>query len=311
VASARPLADGTLDTAGNGLTDAVAAELVQAAHAARRPVLVSIGGHNSQAAFEGAMSDVNRDAFVQNILSLVAAHGYDGVDLDMEPLGPADDANYANLVHALRARFGAGTRLTAAANSEPVAFAALQPAIDEINLLSYDLSGPYAGWETWFDSPLYTAGHVFKSDGKPLPSCDRLVQSFVTAGVAPSKLNLGVHFYGAIWFGASGPNQSIAGVAFQSASYAQIADQYAATATYHWQADVEAPYLAGHDAASNKDVFVSFDDVTLVQKKVDYVRAGGLGGLSVWELTGGHRPAQPAGRQDDLLDTLKSAIAPL
>jgi chitinase len=305
-ASALPNPDGTLDTNRNQLSDANSAAFVQAAHAAGKRVLVSIGGHASQAAFEGAMSDANRSAFVQNISALVQARGYDGVDLDMEPLTPADDGEYTKLVMALRGQPAIGL-LTAATSGEPAMFAALGTALDAINLLSYNMSGPYPGWETWFDSPLYTAGNVFQS-GKPLPSCDAMVQTFETAGVDPRSLNLGIHFYGAIWGGAYGPYQDVAGVTLARASYAQILDLYESSATYTWARGPEAPYLSVRTAAPSNDRFISYEDAALVAAKVAYVRDHGLGGVSVWELTGGHRISQPAGQQDALVDALKRAV---
>jgi chitinase len=307
-AAARPKADGTLDTISNQLTPESSAAVVQAAHAAHKRVLLSIGGRGSQAGFQGAMADAQRDGFVGSIVALMQAGGYDGVDLDMEPLAPADGANYAKLVGALRAQLG-GNVLTAAASSDPALFASIQPDLDEINLLSYGLSGPYSGWETWFDSPLFSAGEVFRSNGKPLPSCDAMVQAFLAAGIEASKLGLGVHFYGAVWSGADGPHQPVVGVTMAAQSYAQILDQYETIATYHWQDGVDAPYLSVSLDAGLGDKFISYDDTTLVAKKVAYARARGLGGVSIWELAGGHRSSLPIGQQDPLLEAVKQALA--
>jgi chitinase len=120
-------------------------------------------------------------------------------------------------------------------------------------------------------------------------------------------LNLGVHFYGVVWSGASGPNQSIAGVTTTTQSYAQILDQYE-TATYYWQNDAEAPYLSVLANGGQSGRFISYEDPTLVGKKVAYVRAQGLGGVSIWELAGGHRASQAAGQQDPLVDALRQAV---
>jgi chitinase len=226
----------------------------------------------------------------------------------MEPLSPADDTNYAKLVAALRAQGSIG-QLSAAASGEPALFASLGTALDAINLLSYNMSGPYPGWETWFDSPLYTAGNVFQSSGKPLPSCDAMVQRFTAAGVDPHALNLGVHFYGAIWGGAYGPHQDVTGVTLTRASYAQILDQYESSATYTWERGPEAPYLSLQTGTPAGDRFISYEDATLVAEKVAYVRAQGLGGVSIWELSGGHRISQPPAQQDALMDALKQAEA--
>ncbi len=306
--SARPNMDGTLDTNTESLTAEDSMALIQGAHAAGKRVLLSIGGHDSQAGFAASMGGGQLGTFVQNILSLVAQRGYDGVDLDMEPIGPENDQDYSRLVADLRKGLPAGAGLTAATANEPALFAQIQDQLDEINVLTYSLAGTYQGWETWYDSPLYTGGAVFMSTGKPLPSCDALVQSFLAAGVKPSKLALGIHFYGDVWTGATGPNQPLTGVTLDQQSYTTIEGQYASMAMYHWDPNVQGSFLSIDMPGTMNDKFIPFDDAMVVAAKVAYARMRGLGGVFVWELGGDYDGTKPAGMQDPLLSAVTQAI---
>src|SRR5262249_54166964 len=93
--SLQPRADGTLDTtmfidAVNG--PLVAQELAARAHAAGKIAVLVVGGEVTQRGFEGATSAMNMDTFVSNLLATAAAWGYDGIDIDWEPISSADYA---------------------------------------------------------------------------------------------------------------------------------------------------------------------------------------------------------------------------
>ena len=145
------------------------------------------------------------------------AGNYDGIDLDWEPVPTADFHQFTNLVLELRAALDLlPTRklLTAAVSayspygdapdSECKMLAALQPCFDQINIMTYDLSGPYAGWVTWFNSPVYDGSMCFPSTSRLMPSIDGAVKNFTANGVNPAKLGVGVAFYGDVWIGGTG-----------------------------------------------------------------------------------------------------------
>ena len=87
-------------------------------------------------------------------------------------------------------------------------FASIQDKFDQINIMTYDLSGPYPGWVTWFNSPIYDGGYTFPgTDRLILPSVNGAVNNFIGNGVAPGKLAVGLPF---LWiyldgYGAAAP----------------------------------------------------------------------------------------------------------
>jgi chitinase len=315
-----PRSDGSLDSDINGVTLANSTDVVTRAHAAGVKVLISVGGENSASGFRGATSAANRLRFITNLVKFATARGYDGVDLDWEPLDAPDAGPYSNLVNELRAALNAiapRPLLTAAVGSQPALFASLQKQFDQINLMTYSFSGPYEGWVTWFHAPLYDDGYRFPSSGELVPSADGVVSNFVTHGVAANKLGIGISFYGHVWSGGDGtstggtalPRQSwkIAPTAMDAA-YSMIMSNYYRPQLYHWDTNAQAAYLSVDLPGSANDKFISYDDATTCRAKVAYMKRKGLGGLIIWELGGGYRAEQPVGKRDLLLQSVKQAI---
>ena len=306
-----PAADGAIDSSGGDfITPAQSAALLVPAHAAGCKVLISVGGADTAPVFRKAIADPVRPNFVKSLVDFVRERGYDGVDIDMEPIENTDAPAYEAFVRDLRAALSAAgphLLLTAATASRPEVFAALQGQFDQINIMTYDLSGPWPGFKTWHNSSLFGAGSEEMSAGAKYPSSDATIHGFAQAGVPRAKLAIGIAFYGDIWSGASAPRQDIAGVKVQSGvDYSDIMDQYSAAAR-RWDVQAHAPYfsVASDDPAQRR--FVSFDDERLCAEKVAYARREKLGGVMIWELGSGFRAAQPAGQQDVLLQAVKKA----
>lgn len=309
--AAIPAATGDLDLDGNGLSAERSAAIVAAAHAAGRKVLVSLGGAGSYAAFRSAIDPARRARLVANAVQLVTARGYDGLDVDMEPIEQGDAASYAAFVREVRAALRAadpGLLLTAAVPPEASAvLPAVAADLDQINIMTYDLSGPWPGWETWHNAPLYDGGRRFQSSGAPLPSADGSVNTFIRAGVPGGKIGIGIDFYGVAWFGATGPNQGIADVTVEALAYHEVMDRLYAPDRDRFDAGAQVSYLSIDAEGTANDVFVSYEDEPSCAGKVHYARDRGLGGVILWELTGGYRSRAPAGARNPLLGAVALA----
>jgi chitinase len=327
--SLTPNADGTLNAAANGITTSGSVDLVARAHAAGKQVLICVGGAGTETAFQGATSDANRTNFINNVVSFMSANGYDGVDVDWEPLPVSDAAQFTNFVNGLRTALNNFPRhklLTAAAQAYPVygdppagqyaMYASLQAGFDQINVMAYDLSGSYDGWITWFNSPIYDGGATFASTGGLLPSVDGAVNNFLSNGVAPAKLGIALPFYGYVWSGGSGGSVPPGGVnqprqnwtkapSATPIPYTAIMDTYYHSNCYFWDTTTQAAYLSVSNGGNR---FISFDDQHSCQAKVSYARSRGLGGIMIWELGLGYFPSRPAGQRLPLLQNLKQAL---
>lgn len=322
-----PNTDGTLNSSANSITPANSTDLLARAHAAGKPVLICVGGAGSESGFQAATSTANLPVFINSLTNFMASLGYDGVDLDWEPLTDADAGQFTNLVNGLRSALNGFTGhklMTVAVGAYPpygnsptaqyAMFAGLQTQFDQINIMTYDLSGPYAGWVTWFNSPIYDGGYRFPSTGGLVPSVDGAVSNFLAGGVSPVKLGIGIAFYGDVWQGGAGTSTGGATQPRQSwtnpptmnqSTYNTIMASYYQTSLYHWDSGAQAAYLSVTNANPANDMFVSYDDQRTCQSKVSYARNHGLGGVMIWELTQDHRAGQP----DPLLQSIKQALA--
>lgn len=322
-----PNPDGTLNTSDNDITAANSSDIVSHAHAAGIKVLICVGGANSESEFQSAASATNLPVFINNLTNFMASRGYDGLDIDWEPFPSSDAQLYTNLVIGLRSAlntFAQPKYLTIAAEAYPpygdsataeyLMYAAIQSRLDQLNIMTYDLSGPYEGWVTWFNSPIYNGGYRFPSNGALIPCIDEAVTNFLTNGVAADKLAIGIAFYGYVWTGGTGntansltqPRQSWSNAPSITAyAYSDIMADYYQTNSYHWDSNAQSAYLSITNPIATDDDFISYDDERTCQAMVSYARNHGLGGVMIWELAQDHIPNTP----DPLLESIRQSLA--
>jgi chitinase len=322
-----PNSNGSLNSSDNGITAAYSADLISRAHAAGTKVIICVGGAGSESDFQAATSTATLPVFIKNLTNFVATYDYDGVDIDWEPLPASDFQQFTNLVNGLRSAldgFAQHELITIAAAAYPpygdpptaeyAMFAALQNQLDQINIMTYDLSGPYGGWVTWFNSPIYDGGYTFPSTGGPVPSVNGAVDNFLGNGVSAAKLGVGIAFYGYIWSGGSGtstsgvtqPRQSwTTAPTVSTPDYNTIMSGYYQPELYHWDSSAQAAYLSITNVNPASDMFISYDDQRTCQSKVSYARNRSLGGVMIWELAQDFQAGQP----DPLLEAVKQSLA--
>lgn len=296
-----PRADGSLDDGTNMVSSESSLEVVSAAKAAKVRATLCVGGAGSGASFALAVED-HRTDLVNGIASYVKDRGYDGVDVDWEPLAPQDASAFVGLISELRAKLGPGKTITAAI---PVGAGALvAPAaghLDRIHLMSYDLAGPYPGSVTWHNGALYSGGATFPASGGALPSVEAAISELLAAGVPASKVMLGVSHVGYAWKGGVGENGSAlvaprmtwsAAPSFQPVPFRDIADKLLTPARAKWDDVAKAPFLSIDEAGIAEDQFITYEDEMSQREKVVFARDKGLAGIFVWDISAGYRPGQ-------------------
>lgn len=293
-------------------------EAVEYAHANGVPILYTVGGWGNYDGFSSAIEPENRANFIDNLIDVMTTWGFDGIDLDMEPIRDRDVENYSALVRELSEELDQLETpmtdrpfLTAAVGDQPDMFADLQHYFDQINIMTYDFSNAWGGWVSWHNSNLFNGGQKFPSTGRELPSVERSVNRFMQAGVAREKIGIGLDFYGYIWRGeVDGPMQEwdTPPEVEDNVAYYEIMDEYFTEDRYNWDDTAYAPYLSISSSDPSQRKFISYDDERLMREKVNYIYEKGLGGGIIWELGGGYRADQPAGERDVLLQTIKEAI---
>jgi chitinase len=315
VGRARPLAGGALATEFDidpvqGPAWAHAA--VAAAHAAGRRAILMVGGAGEIDGWRDAAAPAHRGAFVSHLLAAVDDYGFDGIDLDWEPLEDGDHADFIALAQALRAARG-GLLLTvplgwinANFDDTPDPFLGqIAPLFDRLDVMTYDMAGPWDGWESWHDSALHG-----ETDTTP-SSVASSIAYHLASGVPPGKLGVGTAFYGYCWQGVTGPHQDGGSVAADDGamSYANIVTGYYSPSLRVWDATARVPYLSSATPIGAAGcTFVSYEDAQSIAEKGAYVRALGLGGTIIWTIAQGHVASLPAGQRDPLLDAVRAAF---
>ena len=301
-----PRADGTLDAEKHGLSIENSRAAIAAAHQAGRQVLVCVGGGGSIEGFRGALREANRARFVAALVKFALERGYDGIDLDMEPIEDADIAGYEALVLELRAAMKAVNPkwlLAAATASQPAMFARLSQHFDQINVMTYDLSGPWEGWVAWHNSALSNTTALFPAPNaqRLLPSVQSTMQLFVQAEIEPRKLGLGLAFYGVSWRGAEAPEQPGQGLEVSTLAHSELMRDLFSPARRRWDAGSQVPYLSIPAQKAGEGRFVSYEDEQSLRLKVLWARQAGLGGAIIWELSQDYRADKPEPERNPLL----------
>lgn len=315
-----PRVDGTLDTETLSLTPSHIADSVSRGHAAGVKVLVCVGGAGTSAGFRGATQPAKLAGFINRLVTFVTSKGYDGLDVDWEPLDESDTPAYQNLVRGLRSTLNQrkpGSLLTAAAAEQPALFSSVQGEFDQINVMTYDMAGPWPGWVTWFNAALFDGGFRFPSTGGLITSADGLINRFISAGVQPAKLGLGIPFYGIVWKGGTGlpaggatlPRQEWTSAPEVTAlAFREIMANHYTAERYRWDPNAYAPYLTVNNPGSSEDLFVAFDDERSCRAKVSYARNRGLGGVMIWELSQDYQASSPLAQRHPLLAAMKESL---
>lgn len=290
-----------------------ATQAADAAHAGNAKAILMVGGAGEYNGWVGATSAQNRAAFVQNLVAAAVEYGFDGFDIDWEPLLASDVPNLVALLQDLRAAAGPGLILTMPvgwinANFDDVPeplFGQIASHLDQFNVMTYDMAGAWDGWQSWHASALTGAG------GNTPSSVETSVDFYRRSGVRRSKLGIGIPFYGNCWRGVTQPRQF--GGTFVTSdnvmSYRNIVEGYYSPGLRTWDAEAQAPYLGSAAPIGVQQCnFISYDDAQSIAAKGAFARANGLGGTIVWTLSQGYLPSLPAGQRDPLVQAIKTAF---
>jgi chitinase len=144
--------------------------------------------------------------------------------------------------------------------------------LDWIGLMTYD-----------YHRDCGVTGHSSPLHG-PEPSTEDTVRYWLSKGASPSKLVMGVALYGRSWTLDNANNNWVGAPASigHAAEYTEeegyIAYFEVCSGWTYENVDQVGPY------AYKGDQWVSFDDVPIVQQKVDFIKQEGLGGALVWAI---------------------------
>ncbi|CAL9639123.1 glycoside hydrolase family 18 protein [Streptomyces sp. enrichment culture] len=259
-------------------------------------ILWSFGGWTWSGGF--AQAAQNPEAFAQSCYDLVEnskwADVFDGIDIDWEypnACGLTCDTSgreaFPKLMGALRAKFGQDYLVTAAITADATSggkidaadYAGAAQYVDWYNPMTYDFFGAWdATGPTAPHSPLTSYPGIPKEDFHTSATIAKLKG----LGIPPSKLLLGLGFYGRGWTGVTQaePGGSATGPA--KGTYENGIEDYKVLKT-----SCPATGTVGGTAyAKCGDDWWSYDTPQTIATKMAYKDEQGLGGTFFWELSG-------------------------
>ncbi|WP_164021440.1 glycosyl hydrolase family 18 protein [Pyxidicoccus trucidator] len=320
----------------------VAKELAQRAREHGRKALMLLGGEGEHDNFVLATAPESRATFVHNLIRLMDELGFDGIDVDWEPIDlaaersparectpnedcpeetprPDDGERLLALLDDLRAA-RPGIILTVPVYPENLNFgisraraefmAQLAARVDQLNIMTYAMSYHLSGWESWHTSPVL--GHT---PNRPA-SVDGSVQLYLAAGVPAGRLGVGIGFFGQCFRGVTEPRIPFAnrpgayvGPGDNRMSFNFIMRDYYEPRAYRWDDEAQASYLSFNlPAGPELCDYISYEDERSIAAKGRYVRDQGLGGAIIWTINQGYLPREPEGQRNPLIQSLKRAF---
>lgn len=246
-------------------------------------ILLSIGGWESGRFSEMAFTVENRKAFAVDCQRVVKEFGLDGIDIDWEyptskaagiSAAPEDTKNYTLLMQEIRKAIGKKKLLTLAsvASGQYIDFAAIEPYVDFVNIMTYDIA-----------TPPYHHASLFHSDMTRGVSCEEAVEAHVKAGMPADRLVLGIPFYG------HGKERIPYFIDYKKLVELIGNGEYERV----WDDEAKVPYLKDKEGK----MVCTYEDVQSIGAKCRFIHEKGLLGGMYWEYDG-----------DDAEGTLRNAV---
>ena len=312
--------DGTPTTGWGGWTSSRMTSIINSAHTKGTRVVLTISvfaWSSGQAALQGALlgNPTARQNLAVQAADAVRARGADGINLDFEPIASGYDDEYVLFVRAVRAELNkraAGYQLTfdttGYIGNYPIEAATAPGAADAIFIMGYDYRTASSGY----------AGSIDPLSGPAYDLQDTL--NAYAARVAPSKLILGVPWYGRAWSTVSdGVNSKTqTGLKFGASSsvlYDTAAD-YAKQYGKRWDSREQSPWIAYRRQNCSTTYGcvmtwrqVYYDDADSLKLRYDMINRMGLRGTGIWAL--GYDADRPDLRQAIAEKFLNDKTSPL
>lgn len=294
--------------------------LVDFAHLWGVKVMVSIGGWTLSDNFPAVADDPARRAhFAHECVRLIKDYQFDGIDIDWEypcyeehsGRPEVDKKNFTLLMRAIRDSIDALGKtmdrhflLTAAfgankSQMDCIEYREVAEFMDYLNMMTYDFNGSWTSISN-HNSPLYSP-----AEGRDNPeiyegSLDNALKLLTEQGVKPSKINMGVAFYGRTLKGFNGEDPALFAAHEGRIDteryplhegmplYYRIVDEIDAYER-GWDEVAKVPYLTNKKDSS----FVTYDDEESIRLKAEYVMDKKCAGVIIWDATGDYLVKRP------------------
>jgi len=312
--------DGSPTTGWGGWTSSKMTSIINAAHTKGTRVVLTISvmaWSTGQAQLQGALlgNPTARLNLARQAAAAVRARGADGVNLDFEPIATGFDDEYTAFVRTLRSELNKqapGYQLTfdttGFVGNYPIQAATAPGGADAIFIMGYDYRGSGSSY----------VGSIDPASG-PAYDLQDTIDAYASK-VSPSKLILGVPWYGRAWSTVSDAvnarNQSGTKYGSSNTVVADTAFDYAKQYGRRWdprELSAWVAYQKQNCTATYGCVTtwrqIYYDDGPAMKARYDLINRAGLRGAGIWAL--GYDGARTEMRQAIAEKFLDDHTAPL
>ena len=291
--------------------------MIFSAKAAGAEIWPSIGGWSLSDPFPAmASSEVARVKFANKCVQLIEEYGFDGIDIDWEYPGyeahsgtPEDKGNYNLLLQTIREKldelgersggkfYGLTAALPCGTNHiNNIDIQTVAKYLSELNLMTYDFFGAWSP-TTGINAPLYDQS--WGGEDTVGFSIDGCTKNWVAGGGDPSKINIGLPFYGRSFLGATGLNQEHEHKADDgmwkeddgAPQYFNIVERLGTNPLsteqkmHSYRNEETSTQYAWYNIYGTTGL-VSYDDEEAICDKTQYCIDNELNGFIIWEISG-------------------------
>jgi spore germination protein YaaH/flagellar hook assembly protein FlgD len=309
-------ADGTKTTGWGGWTSSSMTSVINAAHQRGTRVVLTVSAFawtSTTAAVQKAVlgSSAARLTLARQAAAAVRDRGADGVNLDFEPLVRGYEDEFVSLLRTMRSelnRIRSGYQLTydttGFIGNYPLEASVASGAADAIFVMGYDYrTGSSA-----------TAGSIDPLSGPRYDLADT-VRAY-TARVSPSRVILGLPWYGRAWSTATDDarSENISGAKYGHSTAVTYENVVGLVDRYgrRWDSLEQSPYVAyrRQNCTSTYGCVTSwrqvyYDDASSLKRRYEMINDYGLRGTGIWALgyDGGHSELYRALSDSFLVDS--------
>jgi hypothetical protein len=271
-------ADGSLDHSGagwDGYESQALADLVSRAHGAGDRVVLTVSDFDQASLNQLTSSPTAGSTLATALVAAIEAKKLDGVNLDFEGEGSADQSGLTRLVtqvsaaiHTVNPHYQVTMDTYASSAGDSVGFyniPALAPAVDGFFVMAYQLN-------------LQSSG----SSRSPLTSTmfsDKTTIDQYAAAVPAAKVILGMPYFGIDWPTTNGTLTAQASGPATDVSYGQVASS---GHPIYWDDTTDTAWTSYQVGNQWHETF--FEDPTSLYDAAQLADASNLGGLGVWAL---------------------------
>jgi spore germination protein YaaH len=230
-------------------------------------------------------SSTAQQTFITNAINLLNSRGGKGINIDFEGMGSSDKVpfktfmtNLCNQVHAANSNYKVTMALYAVDWSTSFDMPALNAVVDNFIIMGYDYY--YSGSaQAGPEAPMYNfqTGYNY--------TLSKSITYYLKQGATPSKLLLGLPWYGREWetVASTAPSNTTGNfTSSRTYSYVRNNPTTYSTANKHWENNSFNPYYSYVSGGANRQCWI--DDAYSMGRKFDMVNQRGLGGIGIWAL---------------------------